>query len=165
MTGCLERAGVDVIVGDSNGATATGSGGDDLIDLGSDGGRFAIGDNNSGTGDVIGAGNDTLRGGNADDTLFGDGSPGLGATATGAGDDTLVGFGGSDTLLGDNSADGVTTLGPDGGRDALLGGAGEDVLKAGPNDDSLDGGSNSDRCDGEAGTDTAANCEVLAGVP
>jgi len=67
------------IVGDSAchvlaGCVASGSGGNDYLDLGTDGGGFVVGDNNSDTGSEVGAGNDVIIGGSADEFLIGDNS-------------------------------------------------------------------------------------------
>ena len=64
-----------------------------------------------------GAGDDSLAGGSADDTLLG-----------GAGNDTLKGNGGDDSITG-----GL-------GNDNVQGGAGKDVFTADPGDDSINGG-------------------------
>ncbi len=63
------------------------------------------------------AGNDTLHGGGAADTLFG-----------GAGDDTLRGFGGNDSLFGEA------------GDDTLEDGAGNDIVDGGTGADTADQG-------------------------
>ena len=57
--------GLEVMNGDSEGRNASGSGGDDVLDLGADGGLFAAGDHISAVGNVSGAGNDTIIGGDA----------------------------------------------------------------------------------------------------
>jgi Ca2+-binding RTX toxin-like protein len=72
-------SGPELVIGDSEAlAEARGSGGDDLLDLGADGGFLAIGDHNI-TQDIggraIGAGNDTIIGGSADEVLVGDSAP------------------------------------------------------------------------------------------
>jgi hypothetical protein len=159
------ESGLDLLVGDSEGRNASGSGGNDFLDLGADGGFFAVGDHGT-FGNATGAGNDVIVGGSAGEALVGDNSPGFGQAATGAGNDKIVGNGGDDILFGDSSADIATTLGPDGGNDFLDGGEGVDALLAGPANDSLDGGPGSpDFCDGEAGVDTATHCEAVAGIP
>jgi RTX calcium-binding nonapeptide repeat (4 copies) len=155
--------GIDGLIGDSEGVAASGDGGNDVLDLGLDGGAYAIGDH-AAPGSTNGAGNDRIEGGSAGDLLIGDSIAG---SANAAGNDTLRGRGGDDLLLGDN-VDFFTlaTIGTTGGNDSLDGGDGADALIAGPANDSLDGGSGvPDFCNGEAGTDNGANCEVLVGVP
>ena len=142
----------------------SGAGGNDVLDLGADGGISAIGDHlNVRTGNVTGAGNDTVTGGSSDDVLVGDSSNGPGNEA---GNDRLVGNGGNDRVFGDNvDLESTTTAGPAGGDDFLDGGVGDDTLRAGPRNDQLDGGPNTDDCDGESGVDSASDCEITAGVP
>jgi Ca2+-binding RTX toxin-like protein len=163
--------GLDAIVGDSNGCfkgprkcTVSGDGGNDVLDLGNDGGFFAFGDHfNVRAGNVTGAGNDAITGGSSNELLVGDSSNGPGNDA---GNDRLVGNGGNDLLFGDNvNLDSNATVGPAGGNDVLDGGVGDDTLKAGPRNDSLDGGPNTDDCDGERDIDTTSNCETTADVP
>lgn len=147
---------------------AIGSGGDDVVDLGTDSGFFALGDHNIGnptTGTAIGAGDDMLMGGSASDILVGDSSsPDTGVTE--AGDDVIKGGGGNDTLFGDNSNYDLTmSVGTVSGEDKLKGSEGDDTLRAGPGDDDLSGGRDTDDCDGEAGTgDKANHCEAVAGI-
>jgi hypothetical protein len=93
------------------------------------------------------AGNDTIRGGAGDDTLFGDGcnvkaKPAAAAVAGGGGNDTLNGDDGNDTLYGA------------GGNDKLNGGKGNDKLFGGKGNDKLTGGPGVNRYDGGAGNDT-----------
>jgi Ca2+-binding RTX toxin-like protein len=167
----MGEAGIDVAAGDSQAAVnAHGSGGDDLINLGADGGDFALGDHNifepvTG-GRATGAGNDEIFGGAAGEILTGDSSV-VDFTVTAAGNDHIIGAGGNDTLLGDNGDfEATTSVGTAGGNDELDAGDGIDKLRAGPANDHLDGGDGSpDDCDGEAGTDEAERCEILAGIP
>jgi RTX calcium-binding nonapeptide repeat (4 copies) len=88
-------------------------------------------------------GDDTIAGGDGNDAqIVGDH---LAANPSGAsGDDDLFGNAGNDGLHGDSFA--PATPGP-------------------PATLPIDSGNGRDRCDGAAGTDTAATCEVLAGVP
>jgi Ca2+-binding RTX toxin-like protein len=164
----LGGSGIEFIVGDSNGVTAAhGSGGNDLIDLGADGGFGAVGDHNTfepGS-TAAGAGSDRIRGGSASEQLLiGDSSA---DNVTEAGDDEIEGRGGDDLLFGDNiKTVELTTNGTIGGEDQLDGNAGNDTLRAGPANDSLDGDGGTDDCDGEAGSeDRASHCELLAGIP
>jgi Ca2+-binding RTX toxin-like protein len=78
-----------------------------------------------------GAGADTLRGGDAGQTLVG-----------GSGDDDLDGGAGADMVTGDD------------GDDQLAGGAGADVLGGGAGSDQIDGGADDDQIDGGDGGDT-----------
>jgi Ca2+-binding RTX toxin-like protein len=158
------------VTGDGNGCTldpsctVRGDGGNDVLDLGRDGGLYAVGDHNAG-GDTLGAGNDVVIGGSAGEVLIGDSSPGVDSRTTGAGNDRLVGRGGDDSLLGDSSADGAATIGPEGANDAVDGGAGDDIVSAGAGNDAVDGGPDRDRCDGQPGLDVAVRCETATGVP
>jgi hypothetical protein len=73
--------GAGTIIGDSFaetvGATASGVG-NDIIDLSPDGSfNFVIGDHNS-AGGALGAGNDLIIGGSADELIAGDNSPNFG---------------------------------------------------------------------------------------
>jgi Ca2+-binding RTX toxin-like protein len=124
--------------------------GADILDLGADGG-VAVGDHNT-SGSAIGAGDDEITGGSADDILVGDSA--AGGTVTDAGDDELESRGGNDRLFGDNvNFAGTMTIGTVGGDDRLEGDTGDDALFGGPANDSLNGGANTDSCDGEDGTD------------
>ena len=88
-----------------------------------------------------------LHGGDHDDVLAGD-----------VRDNTLNGGGGNDTLYG----------GPDGGDDALIGGAGDDRLFGGKGNDTLDGGDGHDALRGGPHADTlngGTGNDTLAGGP
>jgi hypothetical protein len=85
------------------------------------------------------AGDNTLNGGNEDDTLLGR-----------AGDDVLNGRSGDDVLRG-GSGDDVLNGGS--GDDILRGGSGDDVLNGGSGDDILRGGSGDDELNGGSGDD------------
>lgn len=87
------------------------------------------------------AGNDTLRGGNRDDTLNGL-----------AGEDDLRGGDGNDTLDGGS------------GYDALYGGYGNDLLRGGDESDGLAGGAGNDTLDGGVGGDTVFYSSATGGV-
>jgi len=103
-------------------------------------------------------GNDKLRGGQGDDTMFG-----------GGGDDTLHGGSDDDVLSGD--ADNDRVFGGDGsdivdggsghdrlfggdGNDKMDGGSGRDLLKGGSGNDFMSGGEGSDKLVGGSGSDT-----------
>ncbi|BBL74371.1 beta strand repeat-containing protein [Methylomagnum ishizawai] len=90
--------------------------------------------------EVGSAGNDTLWGWRANDTLDG-----------GAGDDALYGSNGDDSLIGGTGND---ELHGDFGKDTLSGGAGNDTLYAGYDNDTLDGGAGDDYLSGSSGDDT-----------
>ncbi|MBT6094153.1 MAG: hypothetical protein HOH04_04680, partial [Rhodospirillaceae bacterium] len=79
---------------------------------------------------VIGAGDDTLSGGDGDDVVIG-----------GAGDDVIDGGAGADTLVG-----GI-------GDDKVSGGDGDDTAFGGEGNDFIEGGEGSDVLDGGAGDD------------
>jgi serralysin len=81
-----------------------------------------------------------LEGSGFNDTLTG-----------GNGNDTLNGLGGIDTISGGNGAD---TMDGGDGNDSLTGGNGNDIMNAGAGNDSLDGGNDNDTMNGGAGTDT-----------
>ncbi|WP_420862897.1 calcium-binding protein [Algirhabdus cladophorae] len=86
-----------------------------------------------------GTGEDTLKGGNLDDSFDG-----------GDGADILKGWGGNDMLLGGISDDMIYG---NQGRDTLSGGTGLDMLDGGAGDDALDGDADNDRLYGRAGAD------------
>lgn len=123
--------------------TYTGTGGNDNIN------------HNNATGnpadvyDML-AGNDTVRAGGANDTIYG-----------GAGNDSLRGDAGDDIVYGE--ADNDTVRG-DAGNDTLFGGAGVDSLRGGTNNDILVGGAGADTLDGESETDTASYVGSTVGV-
>ncbi|WP_425574719.1 calcium-binding protein, partial [Nonomuraea africana] len=166
----LGGPGSEILIGDSNAAqNASGNGGNDLLDLGTDGGFAAIGDHNINDpagGRATGSGRDRIIGGSADDFLVGD-SAVVDATVTSASHDVISGRGGNDALFGDNTDFDVTaSVGTAGGNDLLDGGDGIDTLRAGPRNDFLDGGPGTpDDCDGEAGIDAATRCEIVSNVP
>jgi hypothetical protein len=166
----LGGSGADFLIGDSEGVVSVnGSGGDDLLDLGVDGGFVAVGDHNVSDpagGRATGAGNDRIIGGTADEILIGDSSV-ADTSTTAAGHDVIDGRGGDDTVFGDNTDfDGAVSVGTAGGADVLRGGPGVDALRGGPRNDLLDGGSGTpDDCDGQAGVDAAFHCEVVSNVP
>ena len=115
-------------------------------------------------------GDDTLDGGDGDDTLWGsrgddtlNGGDGNDALIGFDGDDTLNGGDGNDTLIGRdgddtlNGGDGNDTLIGEVGDDTLNGGAGDDWLYGGSghvvDDDTLQGGKGDDRLFGGGGAD------------
>ena len=160
----------DFLIGDSEGVTEANGSGNDLLDMGADGGIVAIGDHNINAEDggrANGAGNDRIIGGNNPfEFLYGDSSV-PDASVTFAGDDSINGRGGDDTIFGDNvNFNGDTSVGTAGGNDSLDAGDGADLVRGGPRNDFLDGGRGSpDDCDGETGKDRASGCEIVAGVP
>jgi Ca2+-binding RTX toxin-like protein len=110
--------------------------------------------------------NDTLAGGNDNDSLVGnDGADELSGDAGhdtlrgGVGNDALFGDDGNDKLYGEADKDslegGVGNDVLDGGddNDTLFGDAGRDVLSGGTGDDQLDGGVDIDKLIGNAGND------------
>ena len=87
-----------------------------------------------------GLGDDSVTGGNLDDTLIG-----------GGGGDKVDGLGGKDTLRGGSGGDKLIG-GP--GADSLFGGANSDKLEGGPGRDLLKGGGGNDKLVGGPGKDT-----------
>ncbi|MEY2426372.1 MAG: hypothetical protein QOI61_1944 [Actinomycetota bacterium] len=137
----LGRLGKDFMAGDSDAAGNAYGSGDDLLDLGPDGGAMALGDHNitePDGGKALGAGNDSIIGGRAGDLLVGDSSV-ADASQTTAGDDDLSGRDGNDRFFGDNINYALT---------AAVGGA-----------------HGVDNCSGGPGTDSAVRCEWTTGVP
>jgi Ca2+-binding RTX toxin-like protein len=112
-------------------------------------------------------GNDTIRGGNLNDTI--NGNDGDDAAYGGSGNDLMYGNNGidnfegndgNDTIFGNNDDDGLAGQGGNdflvggNGRDRLYGWLGNDVLEGGTGDDSLYGGSGDDLLTGGDGADT-----------
>ena len=102
----------------------------------------------------------TIVGGSRGETIFG--TPGPDVIFGGGGSDDIQGLGGDDTICGGDGNDRI--LGGD-GNDRLFGDAGSDQLFGGNGNDALNGGTEADQCHGEAGTDSAATCEVITGLP
>jgi Ca2+-binding RTX toxin-like protein len=96
-----------------------------------------------------GSGNDTLSGGDDNETLSGS-----------AGNDLIFGYGGDDRISGGAGKDiivggiGNDRLYGDAGNDVITGGAGVDRLYGGDDNDVLSGESSADPCYGENGNDT-----------
>jgi large repetitive protein len=142
-------AGKDQLVGGRRGDLVFGGSGDDLIDTQNSGGSSGhhgrwhngdgadalFGDGYESFGDLVkgkkvsAPGNDTIRGGNGGDLIFGDN----GDLGKAGGNDLLEGGNGSDVLFGEGGADRLV-----GGRgaDIMDGGAGADVFVYGHKDDS-----------------------------
>ena len=100
----------------------------------------------------LGAGDDTMFGGDTREEAFG--GDGFDRMLAGDGDDSLDGGGGNDTLAGQAGDD---LLDGGSGVDVLRGGEGDDVLLGGSlNSDVLSGGAGDDTLDGEAGNNTLA---------
>jgi Ca2+-binding RTX toxin-like protein len=104
-----------------------------------------------------GSGNDSVSGNGGDDSLFGgegidllNGNSGQDVLDGGAGDDRLLGGGSNDSLFG---AAGHDELVGNSGNDFLDGSDGRDTLDAGDGNDLLLGGSDSDVLIGGAGND------------
>ncbi|RLJ41690.1 Ca2+-binding RTX toxin-like protein [Litoreibacter meonggei] len=85
-------------------------------------------------------GNDTLRGGDGDDVIYGEG--GNDRLEGGDGDDTLEGGDGNDVILGGA------------GNDTADGGAGNDEIWMGSGNDTVEGGAGNDWIHGQSGNDT-----------
>lgn len=104
------------------------------------------------------AGNDNMKGTNADDVI--NGMEGHDQIKGGNGDDTLYGAAGNDKLYGSNGddlldgGDGNDHLEGGNGNDSLLGGGDKDSLYGANGDDSIDGGSGNDLLVGGNGNDT-----------
>jgi Ca2+-binding RTX toxin-like protein len=134
---CLGKPIDNVILGDDNANTLTGTNGRDLI-LGFGGADTITGSNGN---DCLsgGDGNDNIQGGNNKDIVLG-----------GANDDTLSGGTDDDYIDGGPGND---TLNGDTSNDRLLGGDGDDRLNGGANNDVLIGGNGNDRANGGASRD------------
>jgi|GEM_PF-1076165 len=117
-----------------------GTAGDDVQD----------GDSSAADDDTLigGEGNDTQHGHDGDDRLYG--GEGNDTLNGGQGDDTLSGGPGQDTLNGD-SGDDLIFGGAD--NDSLAGGSGDDILLGGSGDDSIEGGAGVDLLFGGPGDD------------
>jgi len=96
-----------------------------------------------------GSGNDSLEGGDGDDSLRGD--SGNDTLVGGDGDDTMSGYTGNDSLDGGSGDD---TLGAGGGNDDIIGGDGDDSIRAGSGRDDVDGGPGRDNVLGGGGRDS-----------
>ena len=96
-----------------------------------------------------GNGDDTLTGGDFNDTITG--SAGNDLILGGDGDDRLAGSGGKDILVGGLGSD---RMYGDAGNDVLTGNAGVDRMWGGDDNDVLNGGSSNDKLYGEYGNDT-----------
>ncbi|MGV6812132.1 MAG: calcium-binding protein [Brevirhabdus sp.] len=93
-------------------------------------------------------GNDDLRGGDGQDTLFGE--AGDDELYGGDGDDQMSGGIGNDKLVGGEGAD---VMDGDTGNDKLIGGVGDDTVAGGSGDDVVIGGTGNDVMDGDTGND------------
>jgi hypothetical protein len=133
------------------------------FDSGDGNDTITIGDGVPGIYASAGNGNDSLDGGEANDTLSG-----------GAGKNVINGNDGDDRLNGSNSLDtlnggrGNDRLYGNGNSDHLDGGDGIDRLFGGDGDDVLGGGSSNDKLYGEAGNDTLTGgkgADILSGGP
>ncbi len=133
------------------------SSGDIFIDLGNGSDQW-ISSNTTGNETVLGGnGDDSIFSGTGDDVLGGGNGNDLISTAGGNntisggnGDDTLVGGGGNDLISGDNGNDSIAG---GGGNDTLIGGNGDDQLFGGDGQDVLFGGSGNDTLWGGDGDD------------
>jgi Ca2+-binding RTX toxin-like protein len=96
-----------------------------------------------------GSGDDTLMGGDFNDTITGSG--GNDQIFGGGGDDRLTGSAGSDILVGGNGRD--REYGEE-GNDVMTGGSSVDRMWGGPGNDVLSGESGADKAYGEDGNDT-----------
>ena len=106
-------------------------------------------------------GNDDLRGGDGQDTLFGNGGDDI--LHGGEGADALSGDEGNDTLHGNSGNDDMSG---GTGADRIFGGTGDDTATGGDGADKLYGGAGNDALTGDAGNDTLVGNEgddALAG--
>lgn len=105
-------------------------------------------------------GDDDLRGGEGDDTMYGNAGDDL--LHGGTGDDHLEGNEGDDKVFGGDGDDTITGgLGDDhleggAGQDTISGGKGDDFIAGGIGRDTLSGGDGADRIHGGEGDDTLA---------
>ena len=179
----------DVIVGSPHADTINGYGGDDIIcgGLGNDkihgnrGDDMIAGDTGESFtgGPSTPGGHDQLFGDEGNDQLAGEG--GNDSLHGGAGNDFATGQAGNDNVFGESGNDqlfggpGKDTLRGGGGNDVIFGNFGSDRLYGDKGNDALDGDNpnpplvdpnpNFDHCIGGLGTDTAAHCEQVKGVP
>lgn len=169
--------GFDTLIGDHTAAIASGAGGNDFLDTGTDDGgdpafvgEFVIGDSFVSERVSGAGGNDRILARETSRRLVGDHAAGAGTNPTNSasgGSDLILGGRENDTaVVGDH----LSVSQPTGasGSDTLLGNAGDDGLH-GDSWNPLSGldfsGSGTDRCDGGSGTDTASSCEIVVNVP
>ncbi|MEU3666533.1 MULTISPECIES: calcium-binding protein [Streptomyces] len=107
---------------------------------------------------VGGPGDDSLHGGNANDTLEGD--EGADFLSGGGGNDTLTGSSGPDRLFGGPGNDSIEGLG---GSDLINAGAGNDVVSGGKGNDQVIAGSGNDFVDGGPGRDDLDAVDEVSG--
>ncbi|MEN8952355.1 Hint domain-containing protein, partial [Planktotalea arctica] len=152
--------GDDSIFGGHGSDTISGGGGDDFIDAGHTGTPGYIGDVEDALElpglelndrDVVtgGAGNDTIFGGDDDDSIIG--GQGNDFIDGGIDDDTLIASSGNDTVLGGSGDDLITG---EGGLDSLVGGDGSDTIDGGGDSDTIIGGAGADSIFGGSGEDS-----------
>ncbi|WP_432093287.1 calcium-binding protein [Streptomyces sp. bgisy100] len=107
---------------------------------------------------VGGAGDDSLQGGNANDTLEGD--EGADFLSGGGGNDTLTGAGGADRIFGGTGNDSIE--GRD-GSDTINGAAGNDVVSGGGGGDQVVAGEGNDFVEGGPGRDSINAVDEISG--
>jgi len=100
------------------------------------------------TGGATSSDDDTIRGGQGDDDLFG--MRGNDDVRGGQGDDRIWGNSGDDVMRGGAGDDEVYG---GSGNDAMHGGAGNDVMEGNTGDDVMQGGAGDDRMSGDSGND------------
>ena len=169
---------------DDFGEPLTFTGGDDIIDASESSGLLRIygdlrstilGSGNGQVGPQFALGNDTITGGQAGDTIYGDLDYLSASVTVRFGQDIINGGAGADTIYGDfgSISGGTNVLLLSGGSDTIAGGAGDDViygqfgadiLRGGQGADLLDGGTGADRLEGGTGLDTASYATASAGV-
>jgi Ca2+-binding RTX toxin-like protein len=165
------NGGDDWLMGKAGGDTLNGGGGFDTASYMSAGAGViaSLASNSGSSGDAMGdtfisieklegsAFDDTLNGGNANDTLVGlagddvlNGANGNDTIDGGAGDDNIDGGEHNDTLAGGEGDDIVYGRN---GNDSLTGGGGDDNLDGGEHNDTLDGGDGDNNLYGRNGVD------------
>ncbi len=125
------------------------TGGNDTIN-GGDLNETFVGDVYELRGGRLDGGNDTINGGGGNDRIIGDAFE-VRADSTGTGgDDVIHGGGSNDDIYGDFTEGGVNVVG---GNDRLYGDDGSDILHGEGGEDTLDGGSGADIVNGGDGDD------------
>lgn len=120
-----------------------------LVDLDYDGHYATLVLDNVELYEVLGEdGNDTIDGGEGDDTIFGEG--GNDSLIGGIGQDSIDGGTGNDTISG---GEGDDTIDGGDGRDRIAGGEGDDSISGGADVDYIYGGEGNDTLSGGTGND------------
>ncbi|MEE1754447.1 calcium-binding protein [Streptomyces sp. SP18CS02] len=107
---------------------------------------------------IGGAGDDSLHGGSANDTLEGD--EGADFLSGGGGNDTLTGSSGRDRIFGGSGNDSIEGRN---GSDIIDAGAGNDVVSGGNGNDQVVAGTGNDFVEGGAGRDSLDAVDEISG--